>query len=80
MILQTAPGVDWDGDGCRDTLWREVWQSGIVRFAVVHQDLRLPANTKVLIGALCRVWVGDEGDMGVCKRLCCFAVTKSDCT
>lgn len=74
MVLEAAPGVGGDGDGGRDALRREVWESGVVGLAVVHHDLGLSADTQVLVGALSRVGVRDECDVGVGECLRGFAV------
>ena len=78
VVLEAAPGVGGDGDGGGDALGREVWESGVVGFTVVHHDLGLSADTQVLVGALSRVGVSYESDVGVGECLCGFAGGKSD--
>jgi hypothetical protein len=78
VVLEAAPGVGGDGDGGGDALGREVWESGVVGFTVVHQDLGLSADAQVLVGALGGVGVSDECDVGVGECLCGFAVVELD--
>ena len=78
VVLEAAPSVGGDGDGGRDALGREVWESGVVGLAVVHHDLGLSADTQVLVGALSRVGVRDESDVGVGECLGGFAVGRLD--
>ena len=78
VVLEAAPSVGGDGDGGRDALGREVWESGVVGFTVVHHDLGLSADTQVLVGALGGVGVSDESDVGVGERLCGFAGVELD--
>ena len=78
VVLEAAPGVGGDGDGGGDALGREVWESGVVGFTVVHHDLGLSADTQVLVGALGGVGVRDESDVGVGECLCGFAVVWLD--
>ena len=79
VVLEAAPSVGGDGDGGRDALGREVWESGVVGFTVVHHDLGLSADTQVLVGALGGVGVRDESDVGVGECLGGFAVVELDC-
>lgn len=63
VVLEAGPGARRQGLGGRDALRGEVGQGGVVGLAVVHEDGRLPADAEVLVGALGRVRVGDEGDV-----------------
>ena len=65
MVLKARPGVCRKRLGGSDTLRRQVWQGGVVCFAVVHEDLGLTADTEMLSCALSGVGHGDEGDVGV---------------
>jgi len=77
VVFEAAPGVDRNRDGRCDTLRREIRKSRIIRFAVVHQDLRLASDAQVLVGTLCWVRVGDERDVRVGERLGGLAVGQS---
>jgi hypothetical protein len=65
LVLEAHPLVRGELSGGSNTLRREFRESSVVLLAVPHQDPVLAADAEVLLGALGRVWHGDEGDMGV---------------
>ena len=63
MVLKALKTAGGEGLRGRDTLRREVGKGGIVGLAVVHQNLTLAADAKMLVGAEGGIGHGDEGDV-----------------
>lgn len=63
VVFKAFPGACRKRLGSRSTLRGEVGKSGIVRLAVVHQNLVLATDTKVLIRTLGGVGHSNEGDV-----------------
>lgn len=74
MVFETRPGVSGKSLGGSDTLWGQVGERGIVSLAIVHENLALATNAKVLLSPLSRVVHGDERDVGVCESLGGFPI------
>lgn len=73
VVLEALPGVCREGLGGRHALRGEIREGGVVGFAIVHEDLVLPADSEVLLLPLGRVGHGDEGHVGVCEGFLCLA-------
>jgi hypothetical protein len=69
VVLKTLPAARGKSLGGRNAVGRQVGKRRIVGLAVVHEDLGLAADAKVLLGALCGVGHGDERDVRVSQGL-----------
>ena len=65
MVFEAFEGAGGQGFGGSGALGGHVGQGGVVRFAIVHQDLVLAADAQVLAG-LGGVRHRDEGDVVGC--------------
>lgn len=66
MVLEARPCIGCKSSRRSDTLGRKVGKCSVVGLAVVHEDFGLATDTEVLVGTLCGVGHGDEGDVRVC--------------
>ncbi len=73
VILEALPAASGEGGRRGDALRRKVGEGGIIGLAVVHQNLALPTDAEVLLGALGRVRHGDKGDVRVGQGLRCLS-------
>ena len=74
MVLEALPGVGGDALGGCDAVGGEIGEGGVVGLVVVHEDLALAANAKVLALSLSGVGHGDESDVRVIESLLRFPI------
>ena len=76
MVLQALPGVSGQAGGGCDAAGGKVGKGGIIRLAVVLDDLFLAGHTQVL-AAQASIGHDDEGDMVVAEW--CGVLTIGHC-
>lgn len=75
MVLETLPGVGGEANGGGNTIGRQVRHGGIVRFAIVLDDLLLARDAEVL-AVEASVGHDDERDMAVRQGRLVLAVAQ----
>jgi len=76
VVFEASPCVCWKRFARGSSIWWQVWESGVVRLAIEHENRVLATNSEMLVGSLSRIIHGDERNVIISQCLWNFPVER----